>query len=102
MLAEFRGLYFFLPVCVLLAAEPPATPVISGSNLRKHVEYLASDKLQGRGNPSPGLDEAAKYIAKEFRKIGLEPVGDHDYFQTATMSLLVPDIKHYDFRIEGK
>jgi len=56
---------------------------ISPVSLRKHLEYIASDELGGRDTPSPGLDLAADYIAKQFRVAGLEPVGDDGYFQTA-------------------
>ena len=46
---------------------------ISVEKLKKHVTYLASDKLQGRGTGSKGEQKAAKYIAKQFKKIGLKP-----------------------------
>lgn len=44
-------------------------------NLKKHIEFLASDKLEGRGTGSKGELKAAKYIAKQFKKIGLKGVG---------------------------
>ena len=47
--------------------------------------FLASDALQGRYTPSPGLNIAADYIASQFSAAGLEPVGDDGYFQTAHM-----------------
>ena len=46
---------------------------ISTENLKKHVTYLASDALEGRGTGSVGEKKAAKYIAKQFKKIGLKP-----------------------------
>jgi hypothetical protein len=49
---------------------------ISEKKLRKHVTYLASDKLKGRGTGSPEELMAAKYIAKTFKEIGLQPKGD--------------------------
>jgi hypothetical protein len=39
-----------------------------------HVTYLASDALLGRNTPSPGLDSAAAYLARQFRRAGLQPV----------------------------
>lgn len=45
------------------------------SNLRKHIEYLASDKLEGRRTGDPGAAAAAAYIAEEFKKIKLRPGG---------------------------
>lgn len=49
---------------------------------QKHVEYLASDSLEGRGTGDNGNNLAAKYIASEFQKYGLFPAGDSgSYFQ---------------------
>ena len=45
----------------------------SVDRLKKDVSYLASDKLDGRRTGTPGADEAARYIANEFSKIGLKP-----------------------------
>jgi Zn-dependent M28 family amino/carboxypeptidase len=59
---------------------------ISADSLRGNLSFLASDLLEGRATPSRGLDVAAEYIAAQFRRTGLEPVGDHDYFQTANLS----------------
>lgn len=55
---------------------------VSPNTLRKHVEFLASDKLEGRDTPSAGLDLAAAYIAGEFKAIGLKPLSDGSYFQS--------------------
>lgn len=57
---------------------------ISADSLRGHLSFIASDVLEGRDTPSRGLDIAAEYIAAQFRRAGLEPVGDDGYFQTAT------------------
>ena len=46
--------------------------IILTTNLKKHIEYLASDKLEGRGTGTKGEQKAAKYIAKQFKKIGLK------------------------------
>ncbi len=50
--------------------------------LKRHVSYLASDELEGRKSGSKGNNKAAQYIADEFAKIGLLPLGDNNtYFQ---------------------
>src|ERR687888_2495715 len=43
--------------------------------LRAHINYLASDKLEGRRTGTPGAEEAARYVAEEFRRLGLAPGG---------------------------
>ncbi|MBV9762452.1 MAG: M28 family peptidase [Acidobacteriaceae bacterium] len=58
---------------------------ITAANLRGDLSFLASDALEGRYTPSPGLEVAAEFIASQFRAAGLEPGGDNDYFQTAEM-----------------
>ncbi len=47
---------------------------------KKCIEKLSSNRLHGRGYVKNGADKAAKFIASEFEKIGLEPIGN-DYFQ---------------------
>jgi hypothetical protein len=58
---------------------------ITADDLRGDLSFLASDALQGRFTPSPGLDAAAEFVASRFRAAGLEPGGDQQYFQTARM-----------------
>src|SRR5689334_17476014 len=54
----------------------------SPSRYLADVTFLASDALKGRSNGSPELDQAADYIAGEFRKAGLQPAGNNGtYFQ---------------------
>ncbi|MBU0509247.1 M20/M25/M40 family metallo-hydrolase [bacterium] len=54
-------------------------------NLRAHVGYLADDARQGRGIGTPGLREAADYIAAEFRSMGLKPAFEGSFFQPFEM-----------------
>lgn len=52
---------------------------ISESNLKNHISYLASDKLNGRGTSSEDEKKAADYLAKEFKKAGLLPGNKDSY-----------------------
>ena len=55
---------------------------------QSHINYLASDKLEGRGVGSRGIELASDYIARQFASIGLEPAGDDGtYFQTFPLTL---------------
>jgi hypothetical protein len=49
---------------------------ITESSVHGHLAFLASDALRGRDTPSPGLEEAAAYLAAQHRANGLEPAGD--------------------------
>jgi aminopeptidase YwaD len=57
---------------------------LSTDRLAAHVQYLASDKLQGRRAGTPSADEAARYIEKEFRSYGLKPALAVGYQQPFT------------------
>ena len=50
--------------------------------MRAHVNYLASDALEGRATGSQGARLAAEYIATQLRRAGLKPYGaGGDFFQ---------------------
>lgn len=50
-------------------------------NLEKHVYYLASDKMKGRGTGSKENLRAAKYIQKQFKKYDLQALGTDGFYQ---------------------
>ncbi len=83
----------------LTPEERAAMREISASDLRARLSFLASDLLEGRDTPSPGLDIAAEYIASEFRRAGLEPGGNGGYFQIANFNLLTPVKDGFSLRI---
>jgi hypothetical protein len=60
-------------------AELP--PPFSADRMQKDIEYLASERLEGRGFGSVELDQAAEHIAGNFRKMGLLPGGNLEYYQ---------------------
>src|SRR5262245_12611894 len=58
--------------------------LITPELVRPIIVKLSSDEFDGRGAGYPGEKMAADFIAEEFKKIGLEPVGDRvgrSYFQ---------------------
>ena len=50
-------------------------------NLKNHIEFLADDKLEGRGTGTEGERLAMEYIAHQFKKSGIAPKGTEGYFQ---------------------
>ena len=44
------------------------------TNLKKHITFLASDKLKGRGTATKEEKKAAKYLAAYYKSIGLKPL----------------------------
>jgi hypothetical protein len=64
------------------ATEVPSQTSAIADEILKHVRYLASDELMGRGVDTPGIDKARDYIANEFKKYGLaSPDKSTAYFQ---------------------
>ncbi len=58
--------------------------VFSEERMHADLRFLADEKMKGRGFGTPELDRAADYIAEQFRKAGLIPLGDAEgsYFQS--------------------
>ncbi|MCU1261465.1 MAG: putative aminopeptidase [Bryobacterales bacterium] len=90
-----KRLVLLLTAVVCLAAVDPqeqaALDRISAADMRGNLSFLSSDALEGRDTPSRGLDIAAEFIASQFRRAGLEPVGGADYFQAADYLETTPD-----------
>lgn len=58
-----------------LSATPPAG-TISEASIRGHMEFLASDAMNGRGSGTADEWRTAEYIASHLRRWGIEPMGD--------------------------
>ncbi len=98
-------------LALLAAATVSAAPLtpdqdatlkrITANSLRGHLSFIASDLLEGRGTPSRGQDLAAEYIAAQYRRAGLEPLGDDQYFQTASWLHVLPDLNGFHFTLRA-
>ena len=67
---------------VLTAADGRRPVDAAADRVRAHIDFLASDLLQGREPGTPGYDIAADYVAAQFRQLGLTPAGDAgSYYQ---------------------
>jgi hypothetical protein len=75
-----------------LAAAKRAASEIRESDIRRDVDYLASDANMGRRTPfpnapSPGYDSAATYVARLLKELGVKPMGDNGtYFAHYTVT----------------
>jgi hypothetical protein len=83
---------------VLIAADAPAQKKtvhpedqLHQEEMAAHLRYIASDKLLGRMTGAPGCDEAARYIAGEFKKSGLGTFQSAEgYFQRVPLLRRMP------------
>lgn len=78
---------------------------IDENDIRSHVEFLASDLLNGRLTGTMGEKMATEYVASQFKALGLEPAGDGGtFFQefefTAGVSLGAKN--HLSWKISGQ
>ena len=74
----FQTMKFFLLLgaALLFTGQSLFSQNIDEKKLRQHITFLASDKMKGRGTGTPEERKAAEYLAKQFKKIGLQPKGD--------------------------
>jgi len=76
-----RNAAYFLTPALALILSAATDFTAEGKRWWSHIEYLASDDLQGRNTGSEGHLKAARYIAGEFERSGLKPAGTSGYFQ---------------------
>ena len=70
-----------LPILLVAgaAAPPPVDPL--ARSLEAEVRFLSDDLFEGRGLGSRGHELAAKHVAAEFTRMGLQPAGTNGWFQ---------------------
>jgi hypothetical protein len=59
----------------LARADERAGAAFSAGTIRAQIAFLASDELRGRGSGEPGNEKAARFVAEEFFRAGLRPLG---------------------------
>ena len=82
-------LILFLPLSTFAQqrnSNSGMTNLISADNIKRHMQFLASDIFEGRGTGTTGGNLAAKYIALEYSKCNLKPIGsENTYYQYIPM-----------------
>lgn len=77
--------FAILMVWMAAGAERPVD-YITQADLKAHMFVLAADEMAGRDAASPEAAITSNYIAAEFMRMGLKPVGDNGtYFQNFDM-----------------
>src|ERR1700756_2640275 len=70
------GAFVVIAGVALMAASAP-----DGTRWWSYIEFLASDKLEGRNTGSEGHRKAAEFVAAQFQRDGLKPAGTQGYIQ---------------------
>jgi Zn-dependent M28 family amino/carboxypeptidase len=76
---------FILLVFVVSTALAQKQDVINARQVSRIENVLASDQMRGRKSGTPDIDVAAKFIADEFKKAGLQPLQGNSFFQEFSM-----------------
>lgn len=72
---KFLSILIFSAPFFLYAQSKQYGQNIDVKSLKKHIAFLADDKLEGRGTGSEGESKAAAYITVNFKKCNLKPYG---------------------------
>ena len=78
---------------VRVGSSAPAADglTVSAAAVDAHLRYLADDLLEGRAPATRGGRLAARYIAAQFREMGLEPAGrDGSYYEPVALVGMMP------------
>ncbi|MFN8342019.1 MAG: M20/M25/M40 family metallo-hydrolase [Cyclobacteriaceae bacterium] len=68
----------------LIVAGVASAQLPQADKIKAHIQVLAADKLEGRGNGAPGGQKAADYIAGQFKKLKLQQKGEQGWLQPFT------------------
>lgn len=68
-------------LAVAACAKGPMPAPVPAERVQHLLGILAADSMEGRQAGSRGYAKAARFVAAEMRRIGLEPAGDSGYFQ---------------------
>ncbi|NQU54125.1 MAG: M28 family peptidase [Bacteroidetes bacterium] len=92
MLSKLKLTLFLAVLTLNTLAQKKALESITENELKAHLEFIASDYMQGRdfGTPIPGLEITADYLKAQCVKMGLIP-GSDDYFQQFKMISIKAD-----------
>ncbi len=75
---------FILAACSAFSQD--VNKLIKRKYVYKVIKTLSSDKMEGRGTFTPGIERAAQFIEKQYKKIGLVPMSGNDgYRQNLTL-----------------
>jgi hypothetical protein len=73
----------------------------AGKRWWAHVQYLADDKLEGRGTGTPGFRLASEYVESQFKAAELQPGGTKGFFQDVQFDRLQLDEAASSWKLEA-
>jgi hypothetical protein len=70
-----------LPISLIAQRVKKADKQLA-QNLQNHIQFLASDALEGRRAGSPGEQKAVDYIVAQYQALKLTPMGEQGFVQS--------------------
>lgn len=78
--------FLFMMILIPLHGQKKALKSFNTGDLKMHMDFLASDELEGRDTGEKGLEVAARYLAVQAGHLGLQPTRNNlDFFQYYTL-----------------
>ncbi|SDS37363.1 PDZ domain-containing protein [Polaribacter sp. KT25b] len=93
-----RNILFLIFLCFLISCKPS---INQETRIKEDVTFLASDKLEGRQTGTKGEKEAANYIVKRFKELGLTKKGTEGYLQPFTFRPKTNPHEQVKFDVNG-
>ena len=70
----------FVPMGLLAQRLSKADKLLI-QNLKGHIQFLASDELEGRRAGTPGEQKAINYIVEQYQGLAIQPMGTNGFIQ---------------------
>ncbi len=86
---QLRIVFVFVLFSAALSAQPLPEMVLPIAEPSSHIKFLASDELEGRMTGEHGNNVAARYIATQFQRYGVQPLTPN-YFQPISFIKRIP------------
>jgi Zn-dependent M28 family amino/carboxypeptidase len=89
--------FIFLAVSLIVSCNvennriKPALASVTIEDMKDRISVLASDDFQGRAPSTVGEERTIKYLAEQFKKIGLKPANNGSYFQEISLMKISAD-----------
>ncbi|MEP6779570.1 MAG: M20/M25/M40 family metallo-hydrolase [Gemmatimonadaceae bacterium] len=75
----------------VVPSRPYPADKVDPASVKRGIDILASDAMEGRRTGSPGSERAAKWLAEQFKSVGLVPAGDSGtYMLNIPLEIVLP------------
>lgn len=97
-----RFVAFLIFSCLMVPDAARSQPIVE-SDLREHIEILASDAFEGREPGTVGENRTVNYIATQWARAGLRPAGENgSWYAPVTLVERTPESYRIELGIPGR